>query len=127
MRLPSIVDESVLQTTLEIEQRFQQAYGFWGTPAPDAVRIIFSLAGLAVFVGAWITSGHFTLWQPPPTLAVAPTTPPIQEPVIPTAETSSAVAPTTVMPAMPTKFCRFCGAKIPRDSMYCEECGAKLT
>ena len=23
-----------------------------------------------------------------------------------------------------TKFCRECGAKIPRDSMYCEECGA---
>jgi len=26
----------------------------------------------------------------------------------------------------PTKFCRECGAKIPRDSTYCEECGARL-
>jgi hypothetical protein len=26
----------------------------------------------------------------------------------------------------PTKFCRRCGAKIPRDSTYCEECGARL-
>ena len=26
----------------------------------------------------------------------------------------------------PTKFCRECGAKIPRDSTYCEECGANL-
>jgi ribosomal protein L40E len=25
-----------------------------------------------------------------------------------------------------TKFCRECGAKIPRDSTFCEECGAKL-
>jgi predicted nucleic acid-binding Zn ribbon protein len=26
----------------------------------------------------------------------------------------------------PTKFCRECGAKIPRDSRYCEKCGAEL-
>jgi len=25
-----------------------------------------------------------------------------------------------------TKFCRNCGAKIPRDSNFCEECGTKL-
>ncbi len=25
-----------------------------------------------------------------------------------------------------SKFCRKCGAKIPRDSEYCEECGARL-
>ena len=24
------------------------------------------------------------------------------------------------------KFCRECGAKVPRDSMYCEECGSRL-
>lgn len=29
--------------------------------------------------------------------------------------------------AVHTKFCRFCGAKIRRDSKFCEECGAKLT
>jgi len=26
----------------------------------------------------------------------------------------------------PTKFCRRCGAKIPRDSKYCEECGGGM-
>jgi hypothetical protein len=26
----------------------------------------------------------------------------------------------------PTKFCRGCGASIPRDSTFCEECGTKL-
>jgi ribosomal protein L40E len=25
-----------------------------------------------------------------------------------------------------SKFCRYCGAKIPRDSKFCEECGKKL-
>jgi len=27
----------------------------------------------------------------------------------------------------PTKFCRECGAKIPKDSRYCEECGRRLS
>lgn len=27
----------------------------------------------------------------------------------------------------PTKYCRNCGAKIPRDSTYCEECGTNLS
>ena len=38
-------------------------------------------------------------------------------------------APTTSEPASSskkTKFCRECGASIPRDSKYCEECGASL-
>ena len=26
----------------------------------------------------------------------------------------------------PTRFCRECGAKIPRDSKFCEECGTEL-
>ena len=32
-------------------------------------------------------------------------------------------APAVVPPA---RFCRECGAKIPRDSIYCEECGTTL-
>jgi ribosomal protein L40E len=31
------------------------------------------------------------------------------------------------MTITPTKFCRECGAKIPRDSVFCEECGKQLT
>ena len=26
----------------------------------------------------------------------------------------------------PTKFCRECGAEIPRESKYCEKCGVRL-
>lgn len=33
--------------------------------------------------------------------------------------------PITTLGAL-TKFCRYCGAKIPEDSVYCEKCGAKL-
>ncbi len=25
-----------------------------------------------------------------------------------------------------TKFCRYCGTKIPEDSIYCEQCGSRL-
>ncbi len=126
-RLPSLVDADVLATAREVQENLQRRYGFWGTPAPDTVNMLCSLASLGLFMAALLTTQHYSVWQPTPALAVAPTTPPIQEPVIPTVETSAAVAPTTVMPAMPTKFCRFCGAKIVRNSKFCEECGAKLT
>jgi hypothetical protein len=29
-------------------------------------------------------------------------------------------------PNAATKFCRYCGTKIPHDSVYCEECGSRL-
>lgn len=41
-------------------------------------------------------------------------------------EPSPIIAPIAVTPAIPTKFCRFCRAKIPRESKFCEECGKAL-
>jgi ribosomal protein L40E len=38
----------------------------------------------------------------------------------------SLTAPSTMAQSLRHKFCRECGAKIPRDSTYCEECGARL-
>jgi hypothetical protein len=35
--------------------------------------------------------------------------------------------PAPKAPSASLKFCRYCGAKIARDSKFCEECGAKLT
>jgi hypothetical protein len=32
----------------------------------------------------------------------------------------------TTLPSTSLKFCRECGAKIPRDSMFCEQCGKRL-
>jgi len=34
--------------------------------------------------------------------------------------------PAPKAPSAPLKFCRYCRATIPRDSKFCEECGAKL-
>ncbi len=45
--------------------------------------------------------------------------------VPPTLIQHPAVTPSPAL-ASPTKFCRHCGAKIPRDSKHCEECGARL-
>jgi ribosomal protein L40E len=46
------------------------------------------------------------------------------EPTAPAATPSTAQQVPATSP--PTKFCRHCGAKIPRNSAYCEECGEKL-
>jgi len=43
------------------------------------------------------------------------------QPLIP-----QATPPTLQAPEGATKFCRHCGAKIPRDSKFCEECGSQL-
>lgn len=119
-RLPEFVDTATLSTAARIEKAFQASYGFWGTAGPDAAITILSLAGLALFIGVvwkrdvvatWTPGIVTTVMEPP-----APMTPP-QPPKSPT------LAATTIPP---TKFCRFCGAKIPRDSKFCEECGKGL-
>jgi|GEM_PF-3976929 len=138
-RLPSLVDGFVLKTALEVEQRFLRAYGFWGSPAPGAINAIFSIAGLVFLVAALITSRHFRVWQGAPTPEVTalgqPEIPPAtteilrerrfcescgsQMPVLaaicPTCGHRSSTEPLVPQPR-PTKFCRYCGAKIPRES-----------
>jgi len=54
-------------------------------------------------------------------VSAAGITTPVQTSSIPIRERETPI----VVP--PTKFCRECGAKIPRDSGFCEECGSKLT
>lgn len=148
-RLPSLVDPFVLETALEIEQRFLRAYGFWGSAAPDAINAIFSLASLVFLVAALITSRHFRVWQGAPTPEVTA----LGQPEIPQATTETlrerrfcescgsqmpvlaAICPTCghrssteplVPQPRPTKFCRYCRATILRESKFCEECGKKL-
>jgi hypothetical protein len=119
-RLPSVVDADLLATARQVQEDFQRRYGFWGTPAPDAVNILCSLAGLGLFMGALITTQHFTFWQPS-SADVSRPSPPAPEPARPVAEQPIAE------PTFPTKFCRYCGARIFRDSKFCEECGGRLT
>jgi len=113
-----------LELAMRADARFVARYGFWGPPS-EYVILTFLIACIALLWAAALTTKVSRTWQPTPTLAVAPTLP-MPEPVRPTAETSEAVAPSTVMLATPTKFCRYCGAKIPRDGMYCGECGTRL-
>ena len=44
----------------------------------------------------------------------------------PTARLDTVVTKQEAQPRASTKFCRECGAKIPRDSVFCEKCGSKL-
>jgi len=116
-RLPSMVDARTMETARQVEEQFRVAYGFWGTAGPDAANILCSLFGLGLFIGALFTSQHFTVWQPS-SADVSRLPPPAPEPARPIIELP------TVMSA--TKFCRFCGARIARDSKFCEECGKGL-
>lgn len=77
-RLPTLVDAQTLDTARQVEEQFQAAYGFWGTPGPNACNMIFSLAGLALFAGALITYGQFTVWQPGSADVSRPPPPPSQ-------------------------------------------------
>jgi len=119
-RLPEFVDATTLAIAARIDGAFQASYGFWGSAGPDAVITILSFAGLALFICAIWKRDVVATWTPGTVTTVieppAPTTPP-QPPTSPT------VGATTIPP---TKFCRFCGAKIPRESKFCEECGKRL-
>jgi hypothetical protein len=122
-RLPEMVDAGTLARVAWIDHAFQVAYGFWGTPGPDFVIVILSLTGLVFFIGAMWKRNVVTAWTPRAvTAAVIPPPPP-------TTPVQDIPSPLSVGSPMipPTKFCRYCGAKIPRDSKFCEDCGAKLT
>jgi hypothetical protein len=119
-KLPSIIGARMWETARMVEEWFRVAYGFWGTAGPDAANVLCSLFGAGLFVGALFTSHQHMVWQPAPADLARPP-PPSPEPTRPVTE--QPIAKQTV----PTKFCRYCGARIVRDSIFCEECGAKLT
>ena len=53
--------------------------------------------------------------------------PAIVQPSQPAATIQLSATVGETLPTASTKFCHQCRARIPRDSKYCEECGAKLT
>lgn len=65
-----------------------------------------------------LDTGQMRVWQPAPDVSRPP--PPSPEPTRPI--TGQPIG----KPTAPTKFCRYCGAKIVRDSKFCEECGKRL-
>jgi len=116
-QLSGMFDAETIRNALYVKEQLRINYGFWDGAA-DVVTAIFSYASLASFVGALATSRHSTIWQPTPT--------DLSRPLASAPEEKPAIEPTTVAPGSPTKFCRHCGAKIPRVSKFCEECGAEL-
>jgi len=115
---------SVMQTATSVDERFITAYGFWGPPSLFLVAI-FAIACLALLVAGSLTTKVVSTWQSTPwRTPVSPI--PVRESAIQSVE-SPAVMPTEGRPAAPTKFCRHCGARIPRVSKYCEECGRPVT
>jgi hypothetical protein len=105
-----------MQTVTQVEEQFSAAQGFWGTATPGAINALCALVYLVLFIGALFTTIHYTVWTPPPAVP-SPSAPELTKPV----------TEPSVKPAASTKFCRFCGAKILRDSEYCEECGKRLS
>lgn len=120
-RLPEFVDASTLATASGMDKAFQAAYGFWGTAGPEILIMIFSFACVAFFIYAFWKRDVIAMWTPG-----AVTT--VMEPPTPTIPPQPPTSPTAGATTIPrTKFCRFCGARIVRDSMFCEECGKRLT
>lgn len=115
--LPSLLTPDVLNDALQVQQQFEAAYGFWDSSAYSAVRIVLVIVTLGSFVVASFTSRP-TLWNPNISERVAIPTPPRPPQLGSSGKLRSA--------GVETKFCRYCGAKIPRTSKFCEECGKNL-
>jgi len=117
-QLPSLVSAETLETARTVEEALYRECGFWCTPASNVFNVVFSLAYVGLFVAASLTARPVTVWQPAVVAAIpVPAPAPARVPEPPQVATGETI---------PTKFCRYCGAKILRDSKYCEECGARL-
>jgi hypothetical protein len=119
-KLPFLISSSTLQNAISVQQQFNAAYGFWESPLYYAVRIVLIVVVAATFLGAVLTCKTATTWTPTALAQkeASATTSEIE------LEQSDVEAESPAM--LPTKFCRYCGAKIPRQSRFCEECGKNL-
>jgi hypothetical protein len=121
------IDPDTLRTANDVQSQFAAQAGFWQSQTFNLLTIALSLLFLALAV--------FAAWElhAMKVVSVWPSVQPGVATMEPTAVVPLAVAPAppALEPPAPqsasTKFCRFCGAKILRDSGYCEECGKRLT
>ncbi len=115
-QLSSVMDTGTLNTALQVQQKFNAAYGFWGSPEYDTLGVILSWIGVGFLIAAVLTMKIVT---------VSETTVKQEDaiPIIGPVKITNDQAPV----APPLKYCRYCGAKIPRQSKFCEECGATLS
>jgi hypothetical protein len=114
-QLQQIMGTNILNTALQVQQKFNTAYGFWGSPEYYATVAVLSWATVGLLIVAAFTMKSVTVSES--TVGKAESAPefvPSEKP------------PTTEQGPSRRKFCRYCGAKIVRNSKFCEECGCQL-
>ena len=109
--LPSLVDSATLSTYRRVDLEFQAAYGFWGGSAHFLVGILILLSAAALGAAS-LTTKVVLVWN---------RTEPSQQEAL-TIEPKSH----TMIQCNESKYCRYCGARLPDISKYCEECGKNL-
>ena len=111
--LPTLVGQGTFSAYSQAESQFQAAYGFWGAPADFLVGIILVVSVASLGAASVSTRPRF-IWTRDESVEQATITgyPNLRTPA-PQTNTES-------------KYCRYCGAKIPDTSKFCEECGKEL-
>jgi hypothetical protein len=110
--LPTLLDQGTLSAYAAVEQQFQAAYGFWGAQA-DFYAGIMVILSVACLGAASATTRPRLVWTRGESNQESTANETIRK----------ATAPDTISKR---KYCRYCGAKIPRGSKFCEECGSEL-
>jgi hypothetical protein len=116
-KLPTLIDSGTWHIASEVDQKFATANGFWGSPTQHGIVTILSFLAVAILVIAIFTTKVSSEWLPPKPVVSTPIAVPLQPAPAPVLGDTQRRA---------TKFCRYCGAKILRDSKFCEECGKRL-
>jgi hypothetical protein len=112
--LPTVVNQAALSAFNQAEQQFQAAYGFWGESADFSAGILIILSVASLGVAAATTKPRL-VWTRIESYQQETTT-----------TTVPSLRPVTPSTTGESKYCRYCGAKIPRQSKFCEECGKTL-
>lgn len=109
--LPNLVDPATLSTYIQVEQQFETAYGLLGGPASSIVGILLILS-VGMLGVASLTPKVLLVWNRPKA----------------SQQEASTLEPSalTVATNNESKYCRYCRAKIPLQSKFCEECGKAL-
>lgn len=133
LKLPSKVSPYTLQIAAQAQTKFDVAYGFWGAPA-DLARGALTVAALGALVICAFTYGRIdSVWKREGPIMTPQET--VRPAFAPETETQPSIIitppPTSITHSQnelekPTKYCRYCGARILRDSKFCEECGKNL-
>jgi len=118
----SQVDERTLRLFANVQQKFHDAYGFWDSAAYTGLRLLLLIVSIVSIYGGLVLSKVVIKWPsaeqagPQPSIIQVPRTSP---------SSPERVGEKSLQTAQ-TKYCRYCGVKILRESKFCGQCGTKL-